>query len=338
MTPTAAEQRGTVTGDPDERAALEGSPAEYRLMFQSMRVPGLPERLTVGRVRIFQTDGPIWSQRTHIVQRPGWRPVYEKWMEHAPVGVGYRVTVCELPVTLSSNMSASLFAWRNEALAALSLVVALLDERVAQRELAEDVIAQNPRPGDKTHVFDTQTSLREFTSASRVLAADRSALSRLAAVDPSEDDPVLAAGRWYLRAAQAGPTPDAVVFLWIAVEALSKPRWGTMSRAEKRRTDVTWAEQAVAATGFDHSLLDPSIGRLSGLRAEIVHGGVESPALLREGYYTLEVIVRLLLRARIGGTGAGWPLQPGVPNLRMPWRQLALAARDFRKIVWRDSP
>lgn len=337
MTPTAQEEIGPRTGDPAQRASLAGREAEYRLVFQSMSLPGLPEELKVGRVRIVQTDGPVWSQTTHIVQQPGYRPVYRKWMEHAPVGKGYRLTVCLLPVTLTENLSASIVGWRDEVLAGLSLVVALFDERIAQVELAEDIIAEKRGSGDKTHVIDTRVGLREFPPTSRVRRADLPILSELARLDTSRDDPMLAAGRWYLRAAQAGPTPDAVVYLWIALEALSKPPWGTkLSKAEKRRPDVDWVEQAIAATGFDLELLDPDIGRLAGLRAEIVHGGVESPALLRPGYYCLEAMARLLLRARAEMGVAGWPLQPGVPNRRGPFRVLALLGYNFRRIVWQD--
>jgi hypothetical protein len=338
ITPSAAEQLGTVTGDAAERAALEGRPAEYRLIFQSMPVPGLPDEVRVGAVRIFQTDGPVWSQRTHIVQRPGWRPVYQKWMEHSPVGAGYRLTVCLLPVTLSEDMSARLIDWRSEALGALSLVVALFDERIAQLELAEDVVAEGGKPGETANVFDTRVRLREFTPTNRVLSTDRAALDQLAGIDTTQEDPVWAAGRWYLRAAQSGPTPDAIVFLWTALEALSKPPWGTkLSNAQRRLTDVEWAEQALRRAGFDVSQLEPSIGRLAGLRAEIVHGAVESPSLLRGGFYALEAVVRLLLRSRLGIADAGWSIQPGVPNLRGPLRRLAILSHSFRKIVWRKS-
>jgi hypothetical protein len=164
-------------------------------------------------------------------------------------------------------------------------------------------------------------------------------LEDFARLDTQTEGPLLAAGRWYLRAAQLGPTADAIVFLWIALEALSKPAWGTkLSKPDKRRTDVEWVEEAVRATGVDTSALEPDIGRLAGLRAEIVHGGVEAPALLRPGYYTLEAIVRLLLRARLGTGPAGWALQPGIPNLRSPLRQLALIGHRFRKIAWRGRP
>jgi len=111
-----------------------------------------------------------------------------------------------------------------------------------------------------------------------------------------------------------------------------------MTKREKKLTDVAWVERAVTDAGLNPSVLQPGIGRLHGLRAEIVHGGVEAPALLRNGFYTLEAVVRLLLRRRLGITHAGWPLQPGVPNLRAPLRQLALVGHSLRKVVWRQPP
>lgn len=338
MTPSAAEGRGPRTGDPERRKALAGRRGEYRLVFQSMPVPGLPEQLAIGRVLIQQTDGPVWSQWTHIVQRPGWRPVYEKWMEHRPVGVGYRLTVCTLAVELHPNMSAALNQWRDEVLAAVSLVVSVLDERVAQLEIAEDVITQDVGPDERVNVFDTRVRLREFTPSNRVRRRDRRALQVLSQYDTAKADPLLAAGRWYLRAAQSGPTPDAIVYLWIALEALSKPPWGTkLSKRQKRISDVEWVERAVAAAGLSPAAIQPDLGRLAGLRAEVVHGGVEAPALLRDGFYTLEAVVRFLIRARTGVVNAGWMLQPGVPCHRSPFRQLGLLGHRFRKIAWREG-
>lgn len=337
MTPTAQTHAEPHTGDEDLRASIAGQEAEYRLALQSMSVPGLPEELQVGAVRIIQTDGPVWTQTTHITQQPGYRPVYRKWMDHQPVGTGYRVTVCLMAVTLTDNLSLSMVRWRDEALAALSVLVALFDDRIVQRELAEDVIAHNVGPNNETHVIDARMGVREYPPTSRVRRADRPALASLARIDTSRDDPVLAAGRWYLRAATNGPSPDAIVHLWIALEALSKPAWGAkLSKTDKKRTDVEWVERAVAATGFDPSLLDPSLGRLAGLRAEIVHGGVESPTLLRPGYYTLEAMARLLLRARLGTGPAGWPLQPELTNAPGPLRSLALFGKRFRRVVWEE--
>jgi hypothetical protein len=89
-------------------------------------------------------------------------------MEHRPVGAGYRLTVCVLPVALTEQMSEGLLKWRDEVLAALSFVVALFDERIAQLELAEDVITIDSTPGSDTHVLDTRVRLREFTPANRV--------------------------------------------------------------------------------------------------------------------------------------------------------------------------
>jgi hypothetical protein len=339
ISPTAEPAAEMRTADPEQRLSLVGRPAEYRLMFRSMLVPGLPDEVQVGRVRIVQADGPIWTQQTHIVQQPGWRPVYRKWMEHIPVGAGYRVTVCILPVELTENLSLGITAWRDECLAALSLVVALFDERIAQAELAEDVITESNEPRGTTVVIDHRVGVREFQPTNRVLSDHLDAVAALRHVDTHRDDPVFAAARWYLKAAQEGPSPDAIVYLWISLEALSKPRWGTKEyKATRKEGDVALVERAIAATGFDLALLNPDIGRLAGLRAEIVHGGVEAPALLRPGFYTLEAMTRLLLRARLGVSTAAWPLQPAVPDVRSPLDRLARLSTRFRKIIWTSSP
>jgi hypothetical protein len=62
-------------------------------------------------------------------------------------------------------------------------------------------------------------------------------------------------------------------------------------------------------------VVDPSVGRVA-----TVHGGVESPALLRSGPYTLEVLVRILRRHRLDIGPLEWPVAPGGSNLRRPLR------------------
>jgi hypothetical protein len=141
--------------------------------------------------------------------------------------------------------------------------------------------------------------------------------------------------RWYLRAAQLGPIADAVVFFWIALEALAKPPYGTkLSGKEKKRSDVAWVEKAVSEAGLDPAQVSPTIGRLAGLRAEVVHGGVEQPELLHEGYYALEQLVRLLIRQRLGVAPLGWPISPDRSNLRPPLRQLAERLHQASETRW----
>jgi hypothetical protein len=69
-----------------------------------MEVFGMPDQFHVGTARISHTTGPIRTQRTQIVQRPGWRPLFEKSMEHVLVGDGLPLTVCELEVTVELDL------------------------------------------------------------------------------------------------------------------------------------------------------------------------------------------------------------------------------------------
>jgi hypothetical protein len=213
--------------------------------------------------------------------------------------------------------------WRDESLAALAFVVAVLDERIAQEVLAEDLLLFD-EGGAPKGAADHVAQVRAFIPSQRVIRQHREVLDALRELDPAESSPLVAAARWYLRAAQSGVTPDAVVFMWIALEALTKPVYGTkLSKTQMRLSDVDWVERGLRDAGLDPTAVDPSVGRLAGLRAEIVHGGVESPSLLRDGYYTLEVLVRLLLRHRLGVGVLGWPVAPGVSNLRGPLAQAA---------------
>lgn len=320
--------------------ASPGAEGQYRLALKAMPVPGLPDQVAVGRVAIQQAEGPIWTQRTHVLQQPGWRPTYVKHMDRGvlEVAAGYRLTVCTIDVTVPSDLVTGMREWRDEALAAVGFVVAILDERIAQEVLAEDLLLFDESGGVKG-VADHVQQVRAFPPKQRVLEEHRVILARLAKEDPSADSPVVAAARWYLRAAQSGVTPDAVVFLWIALEALSKPSYDTkLSKSQKKLSDVEWIEQELRSLGLNTSDIDPRVGRLAGLRAEIVHGGVESPALLREGYYMLEALTRLLLRHRLGTGPMGWPAFPGQSNLISPLRELSLQLQRFPRTKWRRSP
>jgi hypothetical protein len=305
-----------------------------------MPVPGLPDTLHVGRVTIHQADGPLWTQRTHVTQKPGWRPTYVKHMDQnvLEVAAGYRLTICTIDVTLPDDLVAAFRAWRDEALAAVAFVVAILDERIAQEVLAEDMLLFDDN-GAPTGAADHVSQVRALVSSERVVSEHRAALGRLRDLKPGDDSPIAAAARWYLRAVQNGVTPDSVVFFWIALEALTKPVYGTkLSKTQKRLSDVDWVEQGLKETGLDPTMVDPSVGRLAGLRAEIVHGGKESPALLRNGYYTLEMLVRLLLRSRLDVGPAAWPIAPGRSSLRGPLGRTAELLQGFPRTRWRSTP
>jgi hypothetical protein len=261
-------------------------------------------------------------------------------MERGPVEVGrhYVLTVAELDVAAPPDLAHAMVQWRDQTLAAVGLVAAVLDERLALEELVEDFIVFEPS-GAPIAAADHVQLERTFPPMTGFLSDHRESLETLSQLDFSEDDPRFAAARWYLKAAQLGPVADAVVFLWIALEALAKPRYGTrLTPQEQSRRDVAWVELALAETGFDVSTLVPSVGRLAGLRAQIVHGGLEQPQLLDQGYYALEWITRLLLRHCFGVTPEtpAWPLSPADVNLKEPYRAVALEAmKEPRTIFWR---
>lgn len=215
-------------------------------------------------------------------------------------------------------------------------IAAVLDERVAQELLLEDLLVFGARDTAAVAVADHVTRLRTFQSANRMLKEHSAGLKALGnAVDFEGENPVVAAARWYLRAAQLGPVADAIVFFWIALEALAKPPYGTkLSAAQRHLSDVDWVEDAIREAGVQPTDVSPTVGRLAGLRAEIVHGGAEHPALLSEGYYALEQLVRLLLRHRLDIAPYGWPLTPDASNLRPPLKYLADALHQLPETQW----
>ena len=109
------------------------------------------------------------------------------------------------------------------------------------------------------------------------------------------------------------------------------------TKEEKRRTDVAWVELALREAGLDPDNVQPDVGRLAGLRAAVVHGGVEEPPLMHEGFRVLEQLARLLLRHRLGTGPYGWPLSPDDNNLRSPIRELVTIAHRFPRTEWRNA-
>jgi hypothetical protein len=323
--PNVAREYGRAPSNPSaselayQSGVLEGHPARYRLAFVAMEVPGLPSVVRVGPVEITQQAGPIWTQHTYIRQRPGWRPRYDKTMHqgYLQVGDGLQLTLAELPIVVpqSEHIYYALARWRDQVLAAVSILAAVLDERVAQRELLEDLIIYDSTGSRPWAAVDNLVRVRDFLPKKRVLSEQRRLLEGLKELDLSHDGPELGAARWYLRAAQSGPTPDAVVFLWIAMEALAPPTGKGDTRSE-----VRLVEDALEKAGLALDQLEFSVGRLAGLRGDIVHKGIEQPALLHEGFYELEFLTRLLLRHRLRVAEVSWPLTPN-QSMLIPWLQ-----------------
>ena len=145
-------------------------------------------------------------------------------------------------VPRSQPIQGAFAQWRDQVLAAVSILAALLDERVAQRELLEDLIVYDSTGSRPWASVDTGVRVRDFLPKKRVLSEQRQLLEQLATFDLSHERAEFGAGRWYLRAVQSGPTPDAVVFLWIAMEALAPPTGKGDTRSDVRRVEEALTE------------------------------------------------------------------------------------------------
>lgn len=273
-----------------------------------MQVINLPDSFQVGNVRVENVSGPIETQRTTILQEAGFEPSFIKWMEHPKVGAGRPITVYSLDVILPDDIMSATDAWRSEALAVAGFLAMFLDERLAQEELFEDVSVLDPN-GTVLARLDVVPLVRTFEPTHPWLPEFEEELVRFEA---SQATPGLrAACRWYLRAVMAGPTADGFVLLWVAVEALLPAPGGARSRNEVRAVEAALQR---ADPKLDPKAIDPTVGRMAGLRAQIVHQGVESNPTIKNAFYTLESLVRLLLRFKFSVAG-GWPYFPSQPML-----------------------
>jgi hypothetical protein len=246
----------------------------YRLGLQSMEIQGMPDELRVGRVTIQQTSGPVKTQRTEVVQQAGVPLIFDKVMRTGiPAGDGLPLSVCQIEDDYPEGSLADQFGqWRDEALAALGLLAALLDERVAQEYVFEDAVILD-LSGKPHAVADLRRQIRNFMPYPVV----EPAVDQLAVLaDVEVPASLAAAARWYLRAVRGGPRADAIVYFWTAIEALLGP------------ADGSKAEQLKEALRAAHADPDPddmpiSVARLSWIRGEVVHKGDEQPDDLRPG-------------------------------------------------------
>jgi hypothetical protein len=305
----------------DPRVA--GQRVVYRLGVQSMEIHGMPDELRIGRVTVHQTTGPIRTQRTEVVQRAGIPLVFDKLIRTGiPVGEGLPLSVCQIEDTLAEHEPNIQFnVWRDEALAALGLLTALLDERVAQEFVFEDAVAIHDS-GQPFVGMDVRRVIRDYYPYPVVPSA-LPQLEQLA--DVEVEGPLATASRWYLRAVRSGPQADAIVYFWTAIEALLGPADG--SKADQ-------LQEALRAAGADPDPDDMplSVSRLSWIRGEVLHRGNEQPDDLTEGYYTLEAITRILLRERLGLEGV-WPLLPDPESFASPVREQIMEAWNSPPVV-----
>jgi hypothetical protein len=307
----------------------EGIPQEpdevvYRLGKLSVPIAGMPERCSIGRVEIARTVGPVLTQRTLVRQRHGLPIVFDKSMQlGVEVGNNEVLTICQIRDEPPQDVARAFADWREEAHSALGVLASALDERIAIEERFEDAI--NLRAGAPISSTDARIRLRNFLPFD-ITKEEEETLSELADLRTDDLVPLTEAARWYLKAAQEGPTADAIVYLWIAIEALTP----------HRTTSPKTIEAMLTSAGFNPDLLgEVTIGHLAGLRADIVHRGSRDHPLIREGFYRLESVVRVLIRNAAGIRSSWAPVLTqgvfGEQALRMP---------EFRtqpQIVWHDG-
>jgi hypothetical protein len=214
--------------------------------------------------------------------------------------------------------------WRNQARAAIGIVATLLDERVAQEELLEDLIVMCADGLQPEILLDRKRNVRDFPPMKAVVEEHRQTLTNFVSVDLQAEDPRLTACRYYLQGARAGPSVDGVISFVGAIEALVPGNFAPGRIAE-----------AIRDAGQDPDALDPNLRKLNRLRTDILHHGHEEPKLLFPGYYMLEQIVRLLLRHRLNMGPNVWPLSPDDDNLVGPLQGIANWFRQRPKTTMR---
>lgn len=309
-------ETGSIPDDPDAIV--------YRLGFSSVPIAGMPDEFQVGEVKVSRIVGPILTQQTRVRQRHGLPIIFDKSMTlGVEVGHGEVMTVCETYREPEPDLGGAIMGWREEARAALGILAALLDDRVAIEIRFEDMITMSA--GKPIGSADARTLLRSFLPFD-VTGEERQAISELADIDATKLGPLSEAARWYLKAAEAGPTSDAVVYLWIAIEALTP----------HRTTSPKTVESMLVASGFNPEWLgDLPMGRLAGVRADIVHKGERDHPLVRAAHYRLETVVRVLIR-NAAGVSSSWPpaLSPAVFG---PASQQITESIEGRETVWHEG-
>jgi hypothetical protein len=205
---------------------------------------------------------------------------------------------------------------------AVGLVAVVIDERVAQELLHEDVVFL--RGAEPVHSADMLQGLRHFLPY-EVRALELEALEQIAASGSAIAPELRTAARWYLKGAQAGPVADAVIYFWVALEALTPGEQQSVKSLETMLVEAGWNMEDG----------DPELGKMAGLRADIVHDAVEDPARIREGYYRLEATVRVLLRRGLNVTSS-WPAAASTPTFVNHSDEIE-ASRVAWTVEWHDE-
>ncbi len=321
MTPTGQSQ---LPARPAEFSSYDGAAAYLRLVLAGSPIPDWADPISVGGVLLAPCKGPVWVQRTYISQPATGGTDYEKVHHRTQVGHGRHLTIGLWRFTLDkTNMARLLTISSRKVTAAAGVLAALTDERFAVEVLGENVLVV--RDGAVAGVVDMTTSVRNYSRAYSMAQ-----VRLVSKAGCHVDSPVERSARWYLKGAQEGPSPEGIVWLCSAIECLVDP----MGRQGKKHFNKASLEQAVLAAGDDPTRFEPDLGTVAGLRARVVHYGEEEPLKLREGYYVLEELCRLLIRNRTNES-TDWPSR--VPSSDTP-EDPSITKRYLHGLEWVNTP
>ncbi len=288
-----------LVGDPVGFAGLD---AVFRQVWLGSPLPGT-STLVVDGVRVAQQEGPIDIREVLITQLPTNEDVvFSKAHHNKVVGAGGFLTIADLDVRIPGElMGKAMIDWSRRCSGALGLLACALDERATFKKAGENLIVHDAN-GEVIAVADCTPAVRNF-GPNREITPDNAQL--LASADLT--DHIRTACRWFLRGVTGGPSEDGVLLLATAVESLvNDPNDGKSGSSFNPRK----IRAAFVGAGGDESDLQLDIGRCAGLRARVVHHGVEDHEQLRAGWYALELVARTLMRHELHLDHV-WPVNPG---------------------------
>ncbi len=290
-------------------AGIAGKKAVFRQVYLGSRLPHI-DGLQVDGVHIHQVDGPIDGREVYIQQLP--TPGRVSWVKahhQRPFGTGGLLTLAELHLTVEEEaLGLRMGRWSKQCSAALGIVAACLDERATYRLLVENLIVYES-DGSIAGVADVAPRIRNFGPER---GWDQKSRDALEALEP--DDALRTACRWFLRAIVSGPSETGLLMLATTIESLVND-----ASTGKPAFDVRGIREAFESAGGVEADLQLDIGRCAGLRAQIVHKGIEEDDNLRAAWYSLEMMARTLLRDQLSYSSP-WPFDPGDGAESLPWR------------------
>lgn len=286
--------------DPDSKAP--SGPGNFVLIYQSSPVQALFEGArSVGGCQVAQVVGPIKLQWTETSMLPGRTPRLAKRQLRREVGDGLCLTVVTLSVevALGADLRILMDEWSQQCRAALAMTAALLDDRVCEKYLGENMRFESA--SGLSAIVDYSRLVRSFDPAVESEFSVAEALDGLDNWEYHNSDALNRSLRWYLAAVELGPSSAGFVLLATACEALISPTKGKNKSFNKQMIE---AQLTSAGMSFDSS----QVAKVVRVRAAIVHDGFEEHVFLSESYYLLEEMTRSLLRAA-RGSGTGWPVK-----------------------------